>query len=191
MCSNEYNLSINDKHRLSFAPTSVMDWLFKAAFCRDKTCPTRHHELKSPSVSSLLLLLLLLFLFFSSSSFFFFLFFFLLFLSLLLFLYHFCRYKGVKADKEYQASVLRQLATALSESEDRVQGLRRGEAVRAGAHSREMQRERARCVTSEQQGQAAALACKGLQARCAMLTSQAEQVIPCRFSTVLILSVVE
>lgn len=97
----------------------------------------------------------------------------------------------MKADKEYQASVLRQLATALSESEDRVQGLRRGEAVRAGAHSRELQRERARCVTSDQQGQAAALACKGLQARCAMLTSQAEQVIPCRFSTVLILSVVE
>jgi len=28
---------------------------------------------------------------------------------------HICRYKGLKADKEYQASVTRQLATALSE----------------------------------------------------------------------------
>ena len=70
MCSNEYNLSINDKHRLSFAPTSVMDWLFKAAFCRHETCPTRHHELKiffsiiiaaaAAAVLVLLLLLLLL-----------------------------------------------------------------------------------------------------------------------------------
>ena len=70
MCSNEYNLSINDKHRLSFAPTSVMDWLFKAAFCRHKTCPTRHHELKisfsiiiAAAAVVLLLLLLLLHLF--------------------------------------------------------------------------------------------------------------------------------
>lgn len=99
---------------------------------------------------------------------------------------HICRYKGLKADKEYQVSVLRQLATALSESEDRVQGLRRGEAVRDAAHNREMEGARARCVSSEQQGQAAALACKGLQARCAMLTSQVDQVNPCCCGTVLV-----
>ncbi len=104
-------------------------------------------------------------------------------------LYYFCRYKGLKADKEYQASVLRQLATALSESEDRVQGMRRGKAVRDAAHSREMQRVRARCFTSGRRGQEAALACKGLQARCAMLTIHAEQVNPCCYSTVLLQSV--
>ncbi len=85
--------------------------------------------------------------------------------------------------------MLRQLATALSESEDRVQGLRRGEAVRDAAHTREMEGVRACCVSSEQQGQAAALACKGLQACCAVLTSQAEQVHPCCYGTVLISSV--
>lgn len=102
---------------------------------------------------------------------------------------HICRYKGLKADKEYQASMLRQLATALSESEDRVQGLRRGETLRDAVHNREMQRVRARCVSSEQQVQAAALARTGMEARCARLAHQAEQVNPRCCSTVLILSV--
>ncbi len=84
---------------------------------------------------------------------------------------------------------MRQLATALSESEDRVQGLRRGEAVRDAGHSREMQRVRARCFSSEQRGRTAAVACMGLKARCAMLTIHAEQVNPSCYGTVLIQSV--